>query len=356
MPTRKYSCIALLVGLIIVICFPDAGNANDGAASTAVGGLKLVREARVSMQKETLTISDKKVRVEYEFLNATNSDVTTEVAFPIPEYSFKFDDPGGDRSFDDFSLWVEGKPVSYQVEVKALCKAVDCTAQLKQEGVDIASFGHFDWGPMISRDFAKLAPDKQARLIKAGLIDSEYKSPQWSVQKTYYWSQTFPAGRVVHVAHEYKPVVGFRLADITELDPVLRARRVAEAVQARARDPKSPLGWYIEDAKDIEQICVDPALQKRIDSEAHVEKKTKEECGDCMEMVWVDYILTTANSWKTPIQDFELIVERPHDDPRHWFVSLCWDGPVQHPSPDRFVMDIKDFVPRRELRIGFLGL
>jgi hypothetical protein len=47
------------------------------------------------MQKERLFISTEKVRVEYEFLNDTDQDIVTEVAFPIPEYNFMFDDPGG---------------------------------------------------------------------------------------------------------------------------------------------------------------------------------------------------------------------------------------------------------------------
>jgi hypothetical protein len=42
---------------------------NDSAASVAVGGIQLKREARISMEKERLTISSERVTVEYEFLN-----------------------------------------------------------------------------------------------------------------------------------------------------------------------------------------------------------------------------------------------------------------------------------------------
>jgi len=56
--------------------------ANDGAASTAAGGIQLGHEERISLEKERLTISVSKIIVEYEFLNETDKDVSTEVAFP----------------------------------------------------------------------------------------------------------------------------------------------------------------------------------------------------------------------------------------------------------------------------------
>lgn len=58
--------------------------ANDSAASVGVGGIQLTREARISMEKERLTIGRDKVTVEYEFLNQTSQDITTEVAFSGP--------------------------------------------------------------------------------------------------------------------------------------------------------------------------------------------------------------------------------------------------------------------------------
>jgi hypothetical protein len=94
---------------------------NDGAASTGVGGIQLRREANISMKQERLTISESKVTVEYEFLNDTDKDITTEVAFPIPPYDNKSDDPGGIPSFNDFHLWVDGKELKYSTAECAAC-------------------------------------------------------------------------------------------------------------------------------------------------------------------------------------------------------------------------------------------
>jgi len=74
---------------------------NDSAASRAIGGIQLRREANISMEKERLTISEAKVTVEYEFLNQTDKNITTEVAFPIPPYDDAFTDAGGRRDFGD---------------------------------------------------------------------------------------------------------------------------------------------------------------------------------------------------------------------------------------------------------------
>jgi Domain of unknown function (DUF4424) len=90
-------CMALLCALITAASVPTAVDANDSAASTTVGGLKLTHEARVSIQKERLTIGEERVRVEYEFLNETESDIAIEIALPIPEYHFEPDDLGAQK-------------------------------------------------------------------------------------------------------------------------------------------------------------------------------------------------------------------------------------------------------------------
>jgi hypothetical protein len=45
----------------------------------------------------------------------------------------------------------------------------------------------------------------------------------------------------------------------------------------------------------------------------------------------------TANTWKRPIEDFTLIVERPHEkNALQSFMSFCWDGPVTKLDADHF--------------------
>jgi hypothetical protein len=117
---------------------------DDSAASIAAGGLVPRRETRIVMAKEVLRISLKKIVVDYDFRNDSDQAVTTEVAFPVPSYEngFPEEDIAG-QSFQDFRLWVNGKPVNYQSQATATLKGKDVTGILSANHIDIATFGHF---------------------------------------------------------------------------------------------------------------------------------------------------------------------------------------------------------------------
>jgi hypothetical protein len=68
---------------------------------------------------------------------------------------------------------------------------------------------------------------------------------------------------------------------------------------------------------------------------------------------YVDFILTTANTWKQPINDFTLFVERPVDKNGKYLVSFCWPSRVEQIDPNLFKATATDLVPKQELRIGF---
>ena len=116
---------------------------NDGAASVGVGGIQLKREARISMEKERLTVAREKVTVEYEFLNSTDEDITTEVAFPVPPYDETYLDASFHKRLDDFRVWVEERETKYETDVKAMLNGVDYSELLRNMGVDVVSLGHF---------------------------------------------------------------------------------------------------------------------------------------------------------------------------------------------------------------------
>ena len=107
---------------------------NDGSATaTPTGGIRLTREARISMEKERLTIGRDQVAVEYEFLNTTDQDITTEVAFPVPGYDLgSLFSPSFHGDLENWHVWVEGKELKYQTEVKAVVNGVDQAALLDE--------------------------------------------------------------------------------------------------------------------------------------------------------------------------------------------------------------------------------
>ena len=76
----------LLVSFISFLLLSGTLRADDGAASIAAGGVILMkREPRIVMAKEVLAISPDRILVDYDFRNDSDEDITTEVAFPIPE-------------------------------------------------------------------------------------------------------------------------------------------------------------------------------------------------------------------------------------------------------------------------------
>jgi hypothetical protein len=236
---------------------------------------------------------------------------------------------GGDnpQPVEHFRVWVEGREVAYQSEVKAMLKGVDYSARLHQLGIDVVSLGHFDdasGNEPFARDFKKLSKQQQNELRRIGLFDDHF--PQWTVVMTHHWQQTFPARKILHVRHEYTPVVG---EEATVLDDLINSKAEKRHLVT------------------LGQWCIDAPLRKNLMASMHRTESSF--------VKWVDYIITTANTWKTPIKQFELIVERPKPDTsaKYYYVSFCWDGQILQPDPDHFVVRATNFVPKRELSIPF---
>jgi hypothetical protein len=81
--------------------------------------------------------------------------------------------------------------------------------------------------------------------------------------------------------------------------------------------------------------------------------------GTSFPLQWVDFILTSANTWQKPIEDFTLIVERPQPD-GGWRsqVSFCAPakGKVEQLDADHLQVHLTNFVPTSELHIGYFML
>jgi hypothetical protein len=321
----------LLLPLAMLVAMPAF--ADDGAASIAAGGLVVMgHEPRIVMAKEVLQISMNKVIVDYDFRNDSDEDITTEVAFPIPPYECQIEQFDiANQGFDDFRLWIDGAPTHFQVEARAFLKKQEFTRLLTGMHVDVATFGHED-SNHISHDIQRLSAAQRKQLEQAGLIDSDGGDPNWQVRKKYHWKQIFPAHKIVHIRHKYSPTVGslnsIKYGMGTEPDP--------------------------ESAKALKGFCIDGRLRTTLQQIARSKDKDAP-------YFYVDFILTTANTWKTPIEDFTLIVERPHMKASNSptlanYVSFCWDGPVTKTDADHFSAHAVNFVPKKELSIGFFDV
>jgi len=316
--------------------------ADDGAASIGAGGIILMkREPRIAMQKEVLTIGVSEVRVDYEFRNDTDEDITTGVAFPVPGYKLDWDRYSiHQQGFDDFRLTVEGKPVHFEVEIRAKLGQRDVTDVVKKYGIDAKTFGHFDDDSHFARDIRKLSPAQRNSLVKAGIVETEtyQDEAKWTVEKKYFWSQTFPAHTTLHISHRYSPAVGFGMVP----DASFRAaRQSASPAERKSKDVDK------DSLAEVKSVCPTDQLLNSLD------RASGRSADGYGYLQYVDFILTTANTWKQPISDFSLFVERPVGKDGKYLVSFCWPSTVEQVGPNLFRAAATNLVPEHELRVGF---
>ena len=80
--TRLNRTAAALLAAVLLAA-PAA--ANDSVASMGAGGLVLGRTDGIEMRSEDLYVSAREIRVRYRFYNRTDQDISTLVAFPLPD-------------------------------------------------------------------------------------------------------------------------------------------------------------------------------------------------------------------------------------------------------------------------------
>jgi hypothetical protein len=339
-----------------------AALADDSAAAIAAGGLVARRETRIVMAREVLQISVKKIVVDYDFRNDTDQDVTTEVAFPVPPYTNGIvEGPAPEeQSFQNFKLWVNGQPAHYDSQATATLKGKDVTGILRANHIDVATFGHFDWvessnheSKPISQDLSRLPKPVRDNLVRENLFDGDgpddSQAGLWTVHLQYHWTQTFPAHSTVHIRHEYSPVVGFEMMPRETIDLFLMTANERQA--AKFKYPPPP-----QDLKFLGSFCPKISMLHGIQQKLNDDNSS----GDhSVFPQWVDFILTSANTWKRPIEDFTLIIERPK--PEHGgkvFINFCppANGEVEKTDVDLFQLHLTNFVPVSELHIGFFDV
>lgn len=299
---------------------PALASANDSTAALGTGGLQLVRTQVIALLSEDLYVSADAVRVTYRFRNTGQTPVTTLVAFPLPaldaivpeEMNILLPNPAS-PNFVDFTMSVDGKPITPEIDERVTALGVERTEMLRAMGLPLnpiadGLYQRLEALPAAERDM----------LNKVGLVYVDDYSVQaaWRLETTFYWEQTFPPGRDVVVEHSYRPVVGhFFFGD-----------------------------YVLNDAADRATYCIDSAFDKS------ARAKLAAIAGNGNPYLAgkrISYILTTANNWSAPIGNFRLVVDKGSPDA---LVSFCGEG-VKKIGPTQFEMTATDFVPEKELQI-----
>ena len=211
--------LASALTALAISALAPAAFANDSTAELTTGGLVLSKNADIEMRSEDLAISEKEISVRYRFFNRAASEKTVTVAFPMPDVtfpdidtSFAFPEPES-NNFLQFHTSVDGRDVHTYYEEKAISNGVDISARLKALGLPLApqreaTYKALDALPRATQDeLVKLgfAIPNDSYLGKAV---EHHVVPSWTFKSTFFWDQTFPAGRQIVVEHRYKPSLG----------------------------------------------------------------------------------------------------------------------------------------------------
>jgi hypothetical protein len=327
---------ALTLTAWLLALAPAAG--NDSTAELTTGGLVFAKSPDVEMRAEDLFISEREIRVRYRFFNASPRDVTSLVAFPMPDVVWEGPDvniaiPSDDpENFLDFHTLADGRAIAADIEQKVIANGVDQTARLRALGVPLA--------PQRAQATAALdalAPARQAELLALKMATPDdydigkgmehHLEPNWTMESTYFWRQTFPAGREIVIEHRYRPSVGETVG--TQLgSPDIEAQSLAHYQNTYCTDRD-----FLDSARramsrpDASGVASTPFFERRI-----------------------SYILTTGANWAGPIGDFHLVVDKGAPDS---LVSFCADG-VKKIGPTQFEVRHANFTPSRELNILIL--
>lgn len=310
--------------------------ANDSVAELGTGGLILSRSDAVAMESEDLFISPEKVTVDYVFRNNTDKDVSAIVAFPMPDIE---GDPNEMPAIPDaqsdnflgFEVTIDGVDAKPQLEQRAFALGIDISADLKAQNVPLYPFGDAAKAALAKLPKA-VAEDWENRGIIIEDTDADSDAggapsyaPFWQLRSTYWWRSTFPANKVVHVSHRYKPSVGGTSSVSFYYDGKFQGQY--DSYKTR--------------------YCMDDAFENAVRKAAKNDPDGYPKYFESR----IAYILTTGGNWAAgTIGNFKLTVDKA--SPNN-LVSFCGDN-VRKVGPTTFEMTAKDFYPERDIDILLL--
>ena len=355
----------LLAGLAAATLVAGQAQANDGFAGITATGLEFSKTDAVAMQSEDLFIGLDRISVHYVFRNTTSADVAGTVAFPMPPIALstfifsptlmKPADLDKDNPLD-FTATIDGKPIVVKTDRRAylprpVAEAADpnapyvappASAEYDTPGDDVTELLTGMGIPMsldteiVMKALDGLSPEQEKTLKDKGLAErnpDQSNGPEmrwmmsWGIGIRHHWDQTFPAGAEMKISHAYKtyPSGGlFYWYDWT----------------------KPTADWTVDpNADDRARYCIDAGTAQAIKAALPIDPQAGSGRGGTM--FNIQYVLTTANTWKGPIGRFRLTLDKGSAKN---VLSLCMDG-VTKAGPTSFVVEKTNFTPTRDLEI-----
>ena len=287
-------------------------HADDSIAALGAGGIELLRSEHIVMEEQDLFLSSRRIHTRFLFRNESASDITTLVAFVMPdifpESLYKRDDIPLLRQLG-FSVSVNGQKRLPKADFRAILEGRDVTDRLRELGVRLDEDRSF-----VSSIPARLDSSKRATLKAEGLLHPIFPDiPGWSTRLRLYWEQTFPAGAQVEITHSYTPFLGAENLGPESLDvPAFAAA-----------------------------VCLTP--ENRRQGQALLQKP-----GSIARNL--DYVLSTGANWKGSIGALAITIEKQHESD---VVATCLPGLAVQGEMAYGVL-MKNVKPMQDIHVLFI--
>jgi hypothetical protein len=312
--------------VVALFCAAVTMFANDGFGALGAGGIIIGKTNDIAMAKEVLDISYDKIKVDYEFVNESDKDITETIVFPLPPYRADTPEEPYAGMMPEFSVTVDGKPVKFATKVRAVQNGVDVTDKLKKIGFSDYEIATFPFNEKLLADHVLKIPKNKIELLhKNGLI-SKGGYLDWKNYVVYEWKQTFKAYSITKVSHSYRPFVSCGSDSGYSPDSDMDGGRVSL----------------------IKKFCADDNTLKKLDA-LYADEKNRDLVRQ-IRAYGVSYILKTANTWKDGIRDFKLIIRKANPNE---IISLCFLGSFKKTSPTTYEVELKNFSPEQDLDVYF---
>ena len=131
---HKYLWVLILINTTIL--------ANDSTGYVSTGGVQYLKNKDIQMYSEDLFISKKQIKVDYQFKNLSNKDITETIIFPLPkiENYFESDFADTEKLLKSFKVQVSGKSIQPKMHVRTFIqiddqsKPIDLTTEFQHCG------------------------------------------------------------------------------------------------------------------------------------------------------------------------------------------------------------------------------
>ncbi|MEW6114555.1 MAG: DUF4424 family protein, partial [Thermodesulfobacteriota bacterium] len=302
-------------------------SADDTTAAVAAGGIVFTKNEQIRMVEEELEISRKAVRVKFRFLNESDKDIHTMVAFPLPAYGPPTPDsiwPAVRDLTATFKASVNGQRIRTLTSRRAVVGHRDITDSLREIGLSDKQIFESCLG-RYAESACVLTRDQEEALKRLDLEEADF--PPWKVAVSLFWQQTFPSGKEIVVEHEYVPVLG---GEYLPLDTSVSSERHLSFISNTSSVP----------------ACLDQPTRRAIMN--RIKSYSAKHREGHLTVNHVEYILATGRNWKGPIGTFKLRIKKETPDQ---IVSLCFPGKPEKVSPIVYEFIQRDYVPQDRLAV-----